>query len=195
LLRIKALTDTIASIARMVEMRDPFTAGHQQRVSELAVAIATELQLGAHEIEGIRLGSLIHDIGKITIPVEVLNKPDRLTEAEFQVIKTHPGVGSEIVANIEFEWPIMEIINQHHERLDGSGYPHGLKQEEICLEARIVGVADIVEAMTAHRHHRQGQNIEQALEQIQSQSGTGLDSAAVNACLRVFREHKFQWSS
>ncbi|MCW9089219.1 MAG: PAS domain S-box protein [Gammaproteobacteria bacterium] len=190
-----ALTDTITAIGHTIEKRDPYTAGHQTRVAQLAVAIAREMDLDQNVIEGIYLGSLIHDIGKIHIPAEILNRPGRLSENEFAIIKSHPDVGYEIIKDVKFDWPIAEMVYQHHERIDGSGYPQGLKGEAICLEAKIIAVADIVEAMTSHRPYRAGLGVETALAQIESEAGTTLDNAIVDSCLTLFREKGFSWSS
>ena len=186
-----ALDGTINAVTRMAEARDPYTSGHQQRVSRLATAIAEELGWEKEEIEGIRLGAMIHDIGKIHLPAEILSKPSRLNEIEFSLIKSHPEVGYDILKDIRFPWPVAEIAHQHHERLDGSGYPQGLKGDQICREARIVAVADIVEAMASHRPYRPGLGIEVALKEVESQRGKTLDADAVDACLRLFREKGF----
>lgn len=191
----EALTDTIIAISHTIEKRDPYTAGHQQRVAELAAAIARELQLEPARIEGIYLGSLIHDIGKIYIPSEILNRPGKLTGYEFGLIKSHPEVGHEIIKDVKFEWPIAEMVYQHHERLDGSGYPNGLKGDEICLEAKIIATADTVEAITSHRPYRPGLGLDHALAEIESQAGVQLDREIVTCCIRLFREKGFVWSS
>jgi HD-GYP domain-containing protein (c-di-GMP phosphodiesterase class II) len=182
---------TIHALARICEKRDPYTSGHQERASSLAVAIGRELGLDERRLEGLALGARIHDIGKIYIPAEILNRPGRLTPAEFQIIKTHPEVGYEIVKDIEFPWPIREIILQHHERLDGSGYPQGLKGDEIVLEARILAVADTVEAMSAHRPYRPAVGLRAALNLIQLESGRLYDPQAAEACLKLFSEGQF----
>lgn len=182
---------TIHALARICEKRDPYTSGHQERVSNLAVAIGRELGLDERRLEGLALGARIHDIGKIYIPAEILNRPGRLTPAECQIIKTHSEVGFEIVKDIEFPWPIREIIIQHHERLDGSGYPNGLKGDEIILEARILAVADTVEAMSAHRPYRPAVGLPSALNLIRLESGRLYDPDAVEACLKLFREGRF----
>ncbi len=187
-----ALTDTIRAIARTVEKRDPYTAGHQQRVAELSVAIGRELQLDEDRLEGLRLGATIHDIGKIYVPAEILNRPGRLSAPEFAIIKSHPEVGYDIVKDVKFPWPVAETIRCHHERLDGSGYPRGLKGEAIPLEARILAVADVVEAMASHRPYRPGHGIDAALEEIARHRGEWYDATAVDACLRLFRERSFR---
>ncbi|MGM0595138.1 MAG: PAS domain S-box protein, partial [Pseudomonadota bacterium] len=190
-----ALTDTIMAISHTIEKRDPYTAGHQQRVAQLAVAIARKMRLTPDRIEGIYLGSLIHDIGKIYIPSEILNRPGRLSRHEFGLIQSHPEVGYEIIKDVKFDWPIANMVYQHHERIDGSGYPLGLKGEAICLEARIISVADIVEAMTSHRPYRPGLGIEPALAEIKKQAGSSLDQEVVDTCLTLFQEQQFEWTS
>lgn len=190
--KLKAnLLDSIAALAATVEMRDPYTAGHQQRVAHLAVAIAQEMKLPEAQIESIHLASIIHDVGKINIPVEILSKPGRLNEIEFSLIKYHPQSGYEILKNIQFPWPIAQIVLQHHERLDGGGYPQGLKGEAILLEARIIAVADTVEAMASHRPYRPGLGIDAALEEIARCRGTKLDAQAVDACIVLFKERGY----
>ena len=162
----ETLLQTIRALALTVEKRDPYTAGHQERVSRLASAIASAMGMPPEQVEGIRLGGIIHDIGKIYIPAEILNRPGRLTNTEFAIIKTHPEVGHDIMKDVHFPWPVQEMILQHHERLDGSGYPHGLKGEEILLEARILAVADVVEAISSHRPYRPSRGIEAAVEEM-----------------------------
>jgi PAS domain S-box-containing protein/putative nucleotidyltransferase with HDIG domain len=193
---VKQLEDsfmrTIEVATTLVEMRDPYTAGHEKRVALLAVAIGTELGLDAHRIEGLRVGGYIHDIGKIIIPAEILSKPGKLSEIEYMMIKGHPQAGYDILKNVDFPWPVADIAYQHHERMDGSGYPRGLKGEEILLEARITAVADVVEAMAAHRPYRPGIGIEQALAEIERGSGSHYDPAVAAACLRLFREKDFK---
>ncbi len=180
-----ALTKTIAVLSRAVEMRDPFTNGHQKRVSELAVAIATEMGLPASRILGIKFGALIHDVGKMAIPAEMLITSRRLTDAEMAIVRTHPAVGSRIVREAEFPWPVADMILQHHERLDGSGYPANLKNGEILLEAKIIGVADVVEAMASHRPYRPACGMDTAMQEIRDKRGVLYDPQVVDACLRV----------
>lgn len=191
----RALLQTIEAIALTVEKRDPYTAGHQQRVAELAVAIGTRLGLDAHRVKGLRLGAMIHDIGKVYVPTEILNRPGKLDDAQFHLIRNHPLVGREIVQGIEFPWPLAEMVVQHHERLDGSGYPHGLKGEDILLEARILAVADVVEAMASHRPYRPSLHLDEALREIEQGRGSRFDGDVVDACLALFREGGFTWSS
>ncbi|MBI5782849.1 MAG: GAF domain-containing protein, partial [Gammaproteobacteria bacterium] len=191
----QALVGTIQAVATTVEKRDPYTAGHQQRVAQLCVAIASELGLDPERIEGLRLGALIHDIGKIYVPAEILNRPGRLTAAEFEIIKSHPQVGYDIIKDVKFSWPIAEMILQHHERQDGSGYPHGLKGEAIVHEARILAVADVIEAMSSHRPYRPARGVEPALEEIRRNRGRHYDPEVVDACLRLFERGKFQFDA
>ncbi|MEN6311848.1 MAG: HD domain-containing phosphohydrolase [Acidobacteriota bacterium] len=181
----------IRVIGSMLEMRDPYTAHHQQRVADLARAIAEELALPPDTIDGIRVAASIHDIGKMSIPTELLTKPTRLTELEFKMLKTHPRAGYELIKSIEFPWPIAQIILQHHERMDGSGYPSALKSGEILPEARILGVADVVEAMASHRPYRPALGIDAALKELTRNSGVLYDPEVVEACLRTFRKNKF----
>ncbi|MCU7836755.1 MAG: response regulator [gamma proteobacterium symbiont of Taylorina sp.] len=185
------LLQMIKAFAVTVEKRDPYTAGHQQRVADLAVAIAQDMGLEEEEIEGIRLGTLIHDIGKIYAPAEILNRPGRLTKLEFQIIQTHSEVGYEIVKDVEFPWPVADMIYQHHERMDGTGYPQGLKGEEIILEARIIGVADVVEAIASHRPYRPSLGIDFALDEIQKNKDIIYDPVVVDSCIKLFKENQF----
>jgi putative nucleotidyltransferase with HDIG domain len=180
-------------MALIVESRDPYTAGHQKRVATLAQAIAKEMNLPAHQIEAIRLAGFIHDLGKISTPSEILTKPGRIAEIEFNLIKTHPQTGYEILKEIEFPFPIAQIVLQHHERMDGSGYPSGLSGEKILLEARILGVADVVEAMATHRPYRPSIGLDKALEEISYNRGTLYDSKVVDACLKVISEKGFEF--
>ncbi|MBU1733598.1 MAG: PAS domain S-box protein [Gammaproteobacteria bacterium] len=189
----EAMEDTIGIIAATLEQRDPYTAGHQRRVALLGVAIAKELGLGEEEIEGIHFGGLIHDLGKISVPAEILSKPGKLTQIEFELIKAHTQTGYEIVKEVNFPWPVADMVHQHHERLDGSGYPLGLKGEEITLGARILAVADVVEAMSSHRPYRPSLGIEPALEEITRNRGKFYDPEAVDACIRLFREKGFSF--
>jgi PAS domain S-box-containing protein len=194
----QTLEATVHAIAGTVEMRDPYTAGHQRQVAELCVGIARQLGLSEERIRGLDLAASIHDLGKVSIPAEILSKPGRLTPIEFELVKTHPDTGYEIVKDIDFPWPIAEMVRQHHERLDGSGYPRGLKGDEILLEARIIAVADVLDAMASHRPYRPGLGLEAALHEITKQSGTKLDPNVVAACLALFREDSFDatpWSS
>ncbi|MCK4599865.1 PAS domain S-box protein [Candidatus Bipolaricaulota bacterium] len=187
----KTLEGTVHALASAVEMRDPYTAGHQRRVTELACAVAEEMGLSEEQIEGLRMATLIHDIGKINVPAEILSKPTHLTDIEFDLVKIHPQTGYDILKGIEFPWSVAQIVLQHHERLDGSGYPTGLKGDEILLESRILGVADVVEAMSCHRPYRPARGLEKALEEIAQNKGKLYDSKVVDACLRLFAEGRF----
>jgi len=191
----RALGATIQAMALTVETRDAYTAGHQQRVTDLGRAIAKEMKLSKGQINGIRMAGTIHDIGKIGVPAEILNKPSRLADIEFNLIKIHPLVGYNILKQIEFPWPVAEIVLQHHERMNGSGYPHGLSGEDILLEARILGVADVVEAMASHRPYRPALGIDKALEEISKNRGTLYDPQVVDACLKLFREKGFKFKT
>ena len=187
-----SLVQTIDAIARVVEKRDPYTAGHQQRVADLAVAIAEEMALDADTVAGIHLGGLIHDIGKIYVPAEILNRPGKLSDTEFNIIKAHPETGYDVIKDVELPWPVARIIAEHHERLDGSGYPRGLTGEAICTEARILAVADVVEAITSHRPYRPGLGLDVALHEISARAGTAYDADAVAACLRIIRDQGYR---
>jgi len=187
----QSLIGTVVAVSRAVGARDPYTAQHQQRVSRLSRSIAQEMGLDAERIDGLRMGASIHDIGKINLPAEILSKPSKLTDIEYELIKGHAQVGYDILKSVSFPWPVADIAHQHHERLDGSGYPRGLKGEEICLEARIVAVADVVEAMSNHRPYRPSLGIDAALEEIETHRGTWFEPAAVDACVKLFREKKF----
>ena len=188
---VTAMGKTIEAMARIVEMRDPYTAGHQRRVTQLASAIAEKMGLSEDQITGLRLAGLIHDIGKVRVPTEILTHPDGLSEAEFNIIKTHPLVGFEILKSMELHWPIAQIVYQHHERMDGSGYPSGVSGEDIILEARILAVADVVEAIASHRPYRPALGIDKALAEISQKSGILYDSEVVNACLILFENNEF----
>jgi PAS domain S-box-containing protein len=188
----KSLGKTIQAIAAAIETRDPFTAGHQRRVAELARNIAAEMGLTTDQIDGILMASIIHDLGKISVPADILSKPAKLTNIEYALVKTHPKSGYDILKDIDFPWPVARIILEHHERMDGSGYPHGLKGEAIILEARIIAVADVVEAMVSHRPDRPSLGIAAALAEIERNKGTLYDTVVVEACLRLFREKDFQ---
>jgi len=187
------LLDTVRAIAMTIEKRDPYTSGHQDRVARLAVAIAEEMGLGKSIIQGINLGATIHDIGKIYIPAEILNRPGKLSEHEFGMIKSHPQVGYDIVSDVTFPWPIKEMILQHHERIDGTGYPQGLKGDEILLESKIIAVADVMEAITSHRPYRPSLGLEKGLEEIRRGAGSSYDPEIVKICLRLFEEMEFDW--
>jgi putative nucleotidyltransferase with HDIG domain len=187
----KVLDGIVRTIALTVESRDPYTAGHQNRVADLACAIAREQGLAEEQIEGIRMAGIMHDLGKISVPAEVLSKPSELTQNEFNLIKEHPQVGYDILKEIEFPWQIAEIVLQHHERFDGSGYPQGLSRDGILIEARIIAVADVVEAMASHRPYRPGKGLKKALSEIANNKGISYDPDVVDACLNVFNQKKF----
>ncbi|MDO9530283.1 MAG: HD domain-containing phosphohydrolase [Syntrophales bacterium] len=188
----KALRATIQVMISTMEARDPSTAGHQSRSADLAQAIATEMGLSQDTIEGIAMAGSIHDIGKLSIPSEILSKPAKLSELEFFLVQEHPGTGYEILKDIEFSWPLAEIVFQHHERMDGSGYPRNMKGDDILMEARILAVADVVEAMSSHRPYRVAWSIEATLKEISENRGILYDTDVVDACLRLFREKGFQ---
>jgi PAS domain S-box-containing protein len=187
-----AVGTTIQVMVSAVESRDPYTAGHQLRVADLSRAIATEMKFSPDRIEGIRMAASIHDIGKLSIPAEILSKPGKLSDLEFSLIKEHPRKGYEMLKDVESPWPLAEIVYQHHERMNGSGYPRSLKGDEILMEARIMAVADVVEAMASHRPYRPGLGIGTALEEIEKNRGTIYDEAVADVCLRLFREKGFQ---
>jgi len=189
----KAVGTTIQVMVSAVEARDPYTAGHQVRSADLARAIATEMGLPPERIEGLRMAGSIHDIGKISIPAEILSKPTKLTNLEFSLIKEHARMGYEMLKDVESPWPLAEIVYQHHERMDGSGYPRNLKGDEILMEARILAVSDVVESMASHRPYRPALGIEPALEEIEKNKGTLYDDAVADACLRLFREKGFKF--
>jgi PAS domain S-box-containing protein len=187
-----AMEGTVRAIAYTIETRDPYTAGHQRRVTKLACSIGEEMDLSRDRIEGLRMSGELHDIGKIHVPAEILSKPGQISEAEYNIIKTHPQVGHDILKTIEFPWPVATIVLQHHERMNGSGYPLGLKGEDILLEAKILAVADVIEAMATHRPYRPALSIEEALKEIQGNKGKLYDPKVVEACMKVFREKKFK---
>jgi HD-GYP domain-containing protein (c-di-GMP phosphodiesterase class II) len=189
---LKSMEGTVLAMGSIVEMRDPYTAGHQNRVSELSSSIAQEMGLSESDVHGIHLAASIHDLGKIKVPAEILSKPSRLTDIEYSLIKDHPQAGYDILKTIDFPWPIAEIVYQHHERNDGSGYPRGLKAPEILIGAKILAVADTVEAMTSHRPYRPGLGVEAALGEITRGRGTYYEAQVVDCCLRLFKEGRFK---
>jgi len=191
----ETLADVIHIVALTVETRDPYTAGHQRRAAELSCGIAKEMGLSEERIEGIRMAGLIHDLGKISVPAEILSKPSRLSKMEFELIKAHPQVGYDILKGIDFPWPVALITLQHHERMNGSGYPQGLKGEEILLEARILMVADVVEAISSHRPYRPGLGVDAALEEILKNRAVLYDPQVVNACVNLFSQKGFCFES
>jgi putative two-component system response regulator len=191
----KNFEDTVYALSSAVEMRDPYTAGHQERVSKLACAIAREVGFSSAQIEGLRLAGMIHDIGKIKVPQEILSKPGQLSAVDFSVIIIHPKVGFDILCNIDFPYPVAQIVLQHHERIDGSGYPAGLKDEDILPQAKVLAVADVVEAIASHRPYRAALGLNRALSEISKNKGVLFDPDAVEACLRLFREKGFKLGS
>ena len=187
----QALHGVVQSVAKTVEFRDPYTAGHQSRVGQLALALARELGCPEDQGEGIYLAGLIHDLGKVAVPAEILSKPSKLSDIEFSLIKSHPQVGYDILKDITFPWPIADMVYQHHERVDGSGYPQGLKDGDILFESKVLAVADVVEAMYSHRPYRPGWGLEQALDQVGKNKGILFHPQVVDACLSLFREKEF----
>ena len=185
---------TLEAVAHMVELRDPYTSGHERRVGDLAAAIGAELGLTEHEVKGLRLTGYVHDIGKISAPAELLVKPTRLSPIEYELIKGHSQAGHDVLSGVDFPWPVAEVILQHHERLDGSGYPRKLKGEEILPEARIIAVADVVEAMASHRPYRPALGIDAALAEIERGAGTAYDAGIAAACVRLFREKGYAFA-
>jgi PAS domain S-box-containing protein len=189
----RAVSTTIQTLASAVESKDPYTAGHQKRVTDLARMIATEMDLPADMVEGVRMACSIHDIGKISIPTEILSKPTKLTDIEFSLLKTHSESGYNMLKDVESPWPLADIVIQHHERMDGSGYPKGLKGDKILIEARIIAVADVVEAVSSHRPYRPAKGIDEALEEIERNAGILYDREVVEICLNLFREKGFKF--
>jgi len=189
----RILMQVVTSLGTTLEIRDPYTAGHQIKVSQLATAITEEMGFSKEQIGGIAVAGNLHDIGKINVPNEILSKPGKITDMEFSIIKTHCQAGYEIIKDIEFPWPVAEIILQHHERMDGSGYPRGLSGDEILMEARILAVTDVVEAMASHRPYRPALGIDAALEEISQNRGILYDPDVADICLRLFREKGFEF--
>lgn len=189
----RTLDGTVLALTTVIESRDPYTSGHQKRVSLLACAIAREMGMSENQVSGIRVAGILHDIGKIHVPSEILTRPSRLSDIEFAMIKTHPEVGYEIMKTIENPWSVADMILQHHEKMNGSGYPGGLKDEDILLESRILCVADVVEAMASHRPYRASLGIEKALEEIIKNKGVFYDPFVVDSCIRLFKEGKFRF--
>lgn len=189
----ESLKSTVVALVSALEMRDPYTAGHQRRVTQLACAIGKELGFSEKQVEGMRMIGILHDIGKIAVPAEILTRPGKISEHEFSLIKTHTEAGFNIVKEIDFPCPVAEAIAQHHERLDGSGYPRGLSGSEIIIQARILAVADVVEAMASHRPYRPGLGIEMAFEEITQKKGVLYDPEVVAGCIRVFKEKRFEF--
>jgi len=190
----KTLGTMIQAMSAAVEARDPYTSGHQRRVAALARSIAEEMNLSRDQIEGIRMAASIHDMGKISIPAEILSMPRKLSKLEFDLVKTHSQAGHDIIKDIDFPWPIANIILQHHERINGSGYPHGLRGDNILLEARILAVADVVETMASYRPYRPALGLDTALEEITRNKNILYDGEVVEACLKIFREKKYEFT-
>lgn len=181
------LEQTAIALASAVEKRDPYTAGHQKRVAQLACAISREMGFSEEEVRGVNVAGILHDIGKICVPAEILSKPAPLNDLEYAMIKSHCQAGYDILQGIHFSWPVAEIVMQHHERIDGSGYPQGLKGDEILLESKILGVADVVESVASHRPYRPSLGSEKAINEIEKNSGILYDHDVVNACVEVFQ--------
>jgi len=191
----KTLSAIIEALENTVEIRDPYTAGHQRRVADLGRSIACQMGFSEDITDGIRIGGILHDIGKINVPIDILMKPRSLTELEFSLVKLHPQVGHDVLKGIDFPWPVPKIILQHHERIDGSGYPQGLQDENILAEAKILSVADVVEAMASHRPYRPALGVDKALEEISDKKGSLYSSEVVEACLGLFNTHGYTFSS
>ncbi len=187
----RAMEGVISGFSALVEARDPYTAGHQRRVAALSVALAERLGLARDRAEGLRMAAMVHDIGKIYVPAEFLNKPGKLSTDEFSIIKHHSRVGSDILSPVDFPWPLGNIVLQHHERLDGGGYPQGLRGDQLLDESKILAVADVVEAMTFHRPYRQGLGLKAALDEIGKNAGRLYDDVVVKACLTLFRDEDY----
>jgi len=180
-------------IAEIVEIRDPYLRGHHQRVSRLATAIAQEMKLPQDKIEGVKIASLVHDVGKVNLPTEIVSKPSKLVEVEFNLLKHHPRTGYEILKKVDFPWPIAEIVFQHQEKIDGSGYPRGLRGAEILIEAKILGVANVVEAMSSYKAYRPALSIDESLAEISKYENILFDTEVVNTCLKLFKEKGFKF--
>src|SRR4030042_71947 len=179
-------------ITEIVEIRDPYLIGHHQRVSKLAAAIAQEMKLAQGKVEGVKISSLVHDVGKVNLPTEIISKPSKLIEVEFNFVKNHPRTGYEILKKVDFPWPIAQIVFQHQEKIDGSGYPRGLKGAKILIEAKILGVANEVEAMSSYKSYRLALSIDEALREISKYKNILFDPEGVDACLKIFRKKGFK---
>ena len=189
----KIIEGTAHIITKVVELRDPYSIGHQQRVSKLATAIAQEMELPRDKIEGTKIASLVHDIGKVNLPTEIISKPNKLIDVEFNLVKNYPRVGYDILKKVDFPWPIAEIVLQHQEKIDGSGYPRGLKGDNICIEAKILGVANVVEAMSSYKSYRPALSIDEALVEIVENKNILFDPEVVDTCLKLFKEKDFKF--
>jgi len=187
----RAQDQTVVALASASEIRDPYTSGHQQRVTKLACSIAENMNLTENFIEGLRIAGLLHDIGKISVPAEILSKPGKITQDEYNIIKQHCQIGYEILKGIEFPWPVAQIVLQHHERMNGSGYPQGLSGEELLLESKILSVADVIEAMSSHRPYRPGLGIDKALDEVMRNKSTFFDPVVADTCWELFSTGKF----
>jgi putative two-component system response regulator len=187
------MTATIRAIVQTVESRDPYTAGHQQRVSDLATEIAMRMGLSSDQKMAIKYAGLLHDIGKLRVPEAILNRPGKLLCMEFDVLKIHPEIGSNILESVPSPWPLARIVLEHHERMDGSGYPNGLKENDILIESKVIAVADVMEAMSSHRPYRPSQDIDLALKEINSQKGLLYDTKVVDICTELFTYHQYQF--
>ncbi len=191
----QTLEKVIGGFVRILEARDPYTAGHQRRVAQLAEAIAVKLGYGPARVQRIRLAAMIHDLGKVYVPAEFLNKPGQLSRLEMEIIRSHPTVAHEILAPLGFDWPLAEMVCQHHERIDGSGYPNGLKGDEILPEAKIIAVADVVEAISSHRPYRPAHTLREALDELRHGRGAVYDADAVDCCLSLFEEENWSFDA
>jgi len=189
----RAQDQTVVALASASEIRDPYTSGHQQRVTKLACSIAENMNLTENFIEGLRISGLLHDIGKISVPAEILSKPGKITQDEYNIIKQHCQIGYEILKGIEFPWPVAQIVLQHHERINGSGYPQGIAGEEILLESKILSVADVIEAMSSHRPYRPGLGIDKALDEVMRNKSTFFDPVVADTCWDLFSTGKFNF--
>lgn len=192
---LKILNGSIDVLTTVTSLIDPYTANHQNRVAQLACAIGEKLNLPRHQIEGIRVGSLLHDIGKVAVPRDILSKYGVISEHEFEIIKSHPQNGYKILSKLKFPWPVHKMVLQHHERLNGTGYPVGLLDEDILYEAKIIAVADVVEAISSHRPYRNALGMDTAMHEITDNRGTLYDENIVNACLRLLLEDKFEFKN
>ncbi len=189
------IKNTLQAMAKILETRDPYTAGHQQRVAALASAIAKEMKLPSDQVKALNVAALVHDVGKIYVPAEILSRPTKLSESEFALIKTHPTISHDILKTIEFPWPIAKIVLQHHERLNGSGYPQNLKEENIMFEARILAIADVVEAMSSHRPYRPARTLQETLDEISTNKGVLYDPEIADVCIGLLKEKRFRFEN
>jgi len=192
--KLQKLIEGIAYIiTEIVEIRDPYLIGHHQRVSKLATAIAREMKLPQDKIEGVKIASLVYDVGKVNLPAEIVSKPSKLVEVEFNLVKNHPRIGYDILKKVDFPWPIAEIVFQHQEKIDGSGYPRGLKGAEILIEAKILGVANVVEAMSSYKSYRPALSMDESLAEISKYKNILFDPEVVDTCIKLFKEKEFKF--